>query len=382
MSTPPSAASAAEISRINTFFPLLPKLGTRWARSRPFEGMCVAINAHITSLTAALVRELALGGGRWVVSAANAATTDMGVVSYLRESDIAVYTSGGLEDRHLAALDHDPMLIADVGFELTGTLLDWRRDQVRELKGAVEITRTGISRLRARDHLPLGVMNINDGRLKPRVENRHGVGEGLWDAVRDLTGIHMAGSRVAVVGYGPVGQGLAAYARAAGAVVEVVEIDPVHRLVAHYDGFPTPPLQEALARVSIAVTATGRSGAISLSALRGARDGLVLVNGGHGGDEIEVSALPAVAERAVDIGRHTRRYKLPGGPWLTVLAGGHPLNIVLNAGSPEPVLLHFAVLGLALEWLTTHEIGPGEMAIPREIEDHVATLALEALASR
>jgi adenosylhomocysteinase len=379
LATPTAAQTAAELERINTFFPLLPRLGNRWAQRRPWEDMCVAVNAHLTSLTAILLRELALGGGRWVVSAANAATTDMGVVNYLREQGVAVYTEGGLEDRHLAALDHDPVLLADVGFELTGTLLDKRREQVREIRGAVEITRTGISRLRQRDHMPLGVININDGRLKPRIENRHGVGEGLWDAIRDLTGMHLAGRRVAVVGYGPVGQGLAAYGRAAGAVVEVVEVDPIQRLVAHYDGFPTPELDEALSRVAIAVTATGRPDAIPLEALERARSGLVLVNGGHGGDEIAVRALPEVADRAVVINRLCQRYKLPDGPWLTVLADGHPLNIVVNAGSPEPVLLHFALLGLTLEWLTNNAVQPGEIQVPAEIERHAATLALEAL---
>ncbi len=376
---PSTAATAADIARINTFFPLLPRLGTRWARSRPWEGLCVAINAHATVLTATLLRELALGGGRWVLSAANAATTDMGVVKYLREQGVAVYTEGGLADRHLSALDHEPALIADVGFELTGTLLDQRREQVRELRGAVEITRTGISRLRRRSHLPIGVVNINDGRLKPRIENRHGVGEGLWDAIRDITGMHLAGRRVAVIGYGPVGKGVAAYGRAAGAVVDVVEIDPVQRLVAHYDGFDTPDLDEALSRVAIAVTATGRPGAVPVDAMARARSGLVLVNAGHGGDEIAVAELPEVAERAVEISRYCTRYKLPAGPWLTVLAGGHPLNIVVNAGSPEPVLLHFAVLGLTLEWLAHKPVEPGEIQLPASIERRAAELALAAL---
>ena len=55
--------AAAEISRINAFFPIMPILGNRWAASRPFEGMTIAISAHLTTLTGALVRELALGGG-------------------------------------------------------------------------------------------------------------------------------------------------------------------------------------------------------------------------------------------------------------------------------------------------------------------------------
>ena len=53
--------AAAEVARMNTFFPLMPLLGTRWAKQRPFQGMRVAINAHLTTLTAALMRELTLG---------------------------------------------------------------------------------------------------------------------------------------------------------------------------------------------------------------------------------------------------------------------------------------------------------------------------------
>ena len=373
-----AAATAAEINRINTFFPLMPRLGNRWASKRPFEDLTVAVNAHLTSLTAVLVGELALGGGRWVVTAANTATTDLGVVNWLREQGVAVYTGGDMRNRHLAALDHEPAMIADVGFELCSTLLGQRRDQVADVQAAVEITRTGITRLRQLERLPFGVVNLNDGRLKPSIENSH-VGAGLWDSVRGITGMHMAGRHVAVVGYGAVGQGIAKYARAGGSVVSVVDTDPTQQLVAHYDGFATPTLDEAVRTAEILVTATGVTGAVDLDTLRKARSGLVLVNAGHGGDEIDVAGLPEISERAVDFGRLCTRYRLPGGAWLSVLGQGHPLNIVTNAGSPEPVLLHFATLGLTLEWLAGQRLTPGEHVLPRDIEREVATLALGAL---
>ena len=41
---PRSPRAAAEVARMNTFFPLMPLLGTRWAKQRPFQGMRVAIN--------------------------------------------------------------------------------------------------------------------------------------------------------------------------------------------------------------------------------------------------------------------------------------------------------------------------------------------------
>ena len=380
MGTAPSTRAASEVNRINLFFPLMPSLGNRWARSRPWEGMCVGINAHLTTLTAALLRELSLGGGKWVVSAADEATTDHGVVELLREQGCEVYTGGDLHNRHLEVLSHKPDLLADVGFDLVETLLDKGGPEgIERLRAAVEITRSGITTMRARDSLPIGVVNLNDSQLKNHVENRHGVGESLWDSVRQITGLHMAGRRVLVVGYGAVGQGLAAYAKAAGSVVEVVDRKSVRRLAAHYDGFETPTLSEGLKRADIAVTATGERGALSLEDMKGIRNDLVLVNAGHGDDEIDVDALIASAVEGVEVGPLCTRYRLKNGPWLSLLGGGHPLNIVTNSGSPEPVLLHFAVLGLTLEWLTKHEIPLGERPIPDFVEEEAATLALAAL---
>jgi adenosylhomocysteinase len=191
--------------------------------------------------------------------------------------------------------------------------------------------------------------------------------------------MHLAGRRCVVVGYGPVGKGLAAYGRSAGMAVDVVETDPIRRLFAHYDGYPTPSLSRALNTAGIVVTATGRSGSITVDELQNARDGVVLLNAGHGGDEIDISAIARIADRVDNIAEQVVRYRIEGGPRVTVLADGHPLNIVLNNGSPEPVLLHFAVLGLALEQIATAQMGPGEIAVPEGLEADAALLALQCL---
>jgi adenosylhomocysteinase len=369
----------AEIGRINAFFPILPRLGNRWAASRPWEGRTLALNLHLTTLTGALLRELTLGGGTFVITAANPATTDPGTVQYLRNLGIEVYTGGDMENRHLQVFDHEPDLLVDVGFELHQALFEKRSKLVPHVRGAVELTRSGITRLRERKNIPFPIVNINDGRLKNAVENRHGVGEAFWQAVSRLTGMHLSGRRLVVIGYGPVGKGLAAYARAAGMCVEVVERDAVRRLFAHYDGFPTPELADALGRANLAVTATGYGNVLTAEHLAGARDGLVVANAGHGGNEIDVAGIQKSAVRVDHVAEHVVRYRLEGGPRVTVLGGGHPLNIVLNSGSPEPVLLHFAVLGLALEWVARAEVPPGEVLVPDEIEDRAADLALDAL---
>lgn len=370
----------AEINRMNSFFPILPRLGNRWAEARPWEGRTVALNLHLTTLTGSLLREMTLGGGQFVVGAASPATTDPGTVDFLRNQGIPVYTGGDMEDRYLQILDHRPELLVDVGFDLVTALLDRRPQQVSGVHGAIEITRSGISRLRERKAAPpFPVINVNDGRLKNAVENRHGVGEAFWQAVARLTGMHLAGRRVAVFGYGPVGKGLAIYARAAGMNVDVMDRDPVRRLFAHYDGFGTPNANEALARAQIIVSATGGTGVLNAAALMRARDGVVVANAGHGGDEVDVASIEAAASRVDHVADHVIRYRLEDGPRLTVLGNGHPLNIVLNSGSPEPVLLHFAVIGLTLEWMAKNEVQSGEVLVPDAIEAVAAALALEAL---
>lgn len=373
-------AAERELGRINAFFPILPKLGNHWAATRPWEGTTVALNLHLTSLTASLVRELSLGGGEFVLSAANTHTTDQASVDLLRNLGFKVYTGGDMEDRHQQTLEHEPDFVVDVGFDLIETLLSNSRAALSKVRAGVEITRSGVTRLRGRTGVPFPVVNINDGRLKDRVENRHGVGEALWQAVSMTTGMHLAGRRVLVVGYGPVGRGLANYARAAGMAVEVCENDPVRRLFAHYDGYPTPGLAEGLQRARLLVTATGRRDAVTVDDLTHARDGLVLVNAGHGGDEIDVEGIQRVAVNRDHVAREVARYTFGNGHAVTVLGDGHPLNIVLNSGSPEPVLLHFAVLGLTLEWLAgAPDLAPGEVVMPPDIENRAARFALESL---
>ncbi len=373
-----------EIGRIHAFFPILRLLGNRWAVSRPWEGRTIGLNLHLTALTAALVRELRLGGGTFVLSAANPGTTDAGAVAMLRNAGVEVYTGGDMNDRHQQLLDHGCDLLADTGFDLLGTLFERNPERLDGVQAGIEITRSGIHRLRALDvEPPFPIVNINDGRLKDAIENRHGVGEGVWQAVARLTGMHLAGRRVVVVGYGPVGRGIAEYARAANMSVVVVEQDPVRRLFARQDGYPTAGLVEACSKAGIIVTATGASKVVTLEALQAAPTGVVVFNAGRGREEIDFAALKEASQRIDHVADQVVRYRLGDGSSVTLLGGGNPLNIVLNSGSPEPVLLHFAVLGLTLEWLARFgDLKPGECIVPLEIEERAAQMALEALNPR
>lgn len=364
-----------ELARIQTFFPAFTALGNSLAAERPWEGLTIGLNMHLTTLTATLLRELALGGGKLVVSAANPATTDGGVVEYLRGIGVEVHAGTGRKDGQSPIVAARPDIAADVGFAL-GEAMIAAKYQPRY--GMVEITGSGITRLRACEPVPFPVLNINDGRLKRAVENRHGVGEGLWQAYTALTGQHLAGRRVRVIGYGRVGAGVAAYAKMGGAVVEVIDKDPVRRLIARFDGH-VPVEADAPTRPQVVVTASASSGTLSLAQIGRLPEDTVLINAGHNPDEIDVAGLAAESPEVDHIGPQVVRYRHPRGGHVILLGGGSPLNIVMNAGSNEPVLLHFTLLALGLRWLHEAPRPAGENKLPGHLEQEVARLWLPKL---
>ncbi len=368
-----------DIGTIRSFFPILPSLGNRWAQSRPWEGRTIALNVHVTSFTAALVQEMTLGGASMVVSVANPATTDPGAVQLLRTAGVEVLTGADASERHAQLLSYHPSLLVDTGSRAIQAALE-RPDTAATLVAAVETTRSGMLKLRDRPRLPLPVVNLHDGRLREAIDNRHTVGEAVWDAVGRLTGLHLAGRRALVIGYGGVGRGVALAARSHGLAVEVVESDPVRRLYAHYDGHPTPALLDAIGRANLVITATGRPGVLPADLIEAACDRVILANAGTGGDEIDVAGVRRAAVRMDIISDGITQYRFESGRSAFVLGDGHPINIVANSGSAEPVLLQFALLGLTLEWLARHRMGPGEHGVPAAIEEEAALLALRALA--
>ncbi|MEC8424515.1 MAG: hypothetical protein VX000_12110, partial [Myxococcota bacterium] len=96
-------------------------------------------------------------------------------------------------------------------------------------------------------------------------------------------------------------------------------------------------------------------------------------------DEIDVAGIKSEADVMDQVADHVVAMRISGGPTVILLADGHPLNIVCNAGSPEPVLLQFALLGMTLEWLTSVALAHGQAVVPRDIEQEAAGLALQAL---
>jgi S-adenosylhomocysteine hydrolase len=78
---------------------------------------------------------------------------------------------------------------------------------------------------------------INDSPIKQFAENKHAVGQSLFESYMRFTNRSTKGKRVTVFGYGACGKGTAACFRNAFSQVSVVDIDPVTTLEANLDGF-------------------------------------------------------------------------------------------------------------------------------------------------
>ncbi len=363
-------------------FPILDLLEAALKERKIFSGLKLGWHCHLTWFTALAAKAATAAGARLFLSECNSTTTEPEAVRFMERIGARVALGPQSPD---AVLAFEPQILSDTGFVLTARYLDAGGQPVA---GACEITTSGIRALRAQASLPLPVVNINDSRLKSLIENFHGVGGEFLYALNSISGSDWRDRAACVVGYGRVGAGVAHYLRSAGAHVSVVEIDPVLRLSAHYDGFVTKPLTRALTESELLVTATGCAGVLGDAEWLAAAPGLTVFNVGHWAAEVGPEALARLAVDKRRQSEHLDEFVLPdggGGQKSVYLAcGGHPANVVICKGAPEPVLIHLTTELLCVEYLAScaragQRLAAGEQAVPDFVEGEASRLALAAL---
>lgn len=206
------------------------------------------------------------------------------------------------------------------------------------------------------------------------IHNRHHVGVETWPAFTAITGLALYGREVVVVGFGPVGQGVAARARDLGAVVTVVDLDPVRLVQAQHDGCRVAEKAAALRSASVIVTATGFDGVLGEQQLSQVADGAILVNVGHSDREIDVDWLDR--RPSTPVRRHLERYELDGR-WVYLLNRGSLVNLAAGLGIGAPQLFDpfAAIMLLGLDAILngqTADLPNGVQRYPRPLEARVA----------
>lgn len=376
-------------------FPIVSRLTAALQTSGALKGKTIAWHCHLTLLTELAARAVVEAGARLVLSECNPATTQVEAVENLEKMG-RVFLG---QDSAVQALASKPDILADTGFVLIPTYLSSLPPETgADIMGASEITTSGISKLRAyRGSFAFPVFNINDGQIKSLIENFHGVGDGLLEALK-LHDALVPQTRVAVVGYGKVGAGCAHYLKANGARVAVVEIDPVAGLLAHFDGYELATLEQALASSHILVTATGTAGLLGKEHFLQAADGLLIANVGHLNSEVSPQVLESICEHKVEKSNGLTEYhlKVPsptgeqcGSRRLALLTGGNPCNVALLTGSDAPTMLHLTTEILTWDYIAS-QCRPekekrlpsgiaGERSLPPDVETLAARIALDAL---
>lgn len=319
---------------------------------------------------------LSAGAETWAC-AANPATTRDEVAEHLRLMGVEVPARKDdpqdLHNAHLrAAVAAGPTLLSEMGADATAAT----EGRLGTVRGGLEATGTGIARLRSLT-LAYPVFDWDSVPIKQGLHNRHLVGLMAANTYLNVTGLSLYGRTVLVVGYGPVGRGVADAARSFGAAVEVCDPDPAARLAAAHLGFPTPTLEAGLPRADVLFSATGRDGAVPLEALSSCKNGAFLANLGHTAGELPVEEL---RRHVVDRPRpHVERCDV-GGKVLYLLAGGAMFNLAAGPGDPYDTFdLVTALMLEATGFLATEGVGypPGIHPLPKHVQDRAARRHLE-----
>jgi adenosylhomocysteinase len=357
--------------------PLLADLRASFAAGRPLEGRRLGMCLHVEPKTAVLV-EVLLAGGCEVALTGSPATTDDGTAEFLRGLEgIAVWAERADDSVAHAAhieriLDWGPDLLLDNGADLIAGSLD----RSLPVTAATEETTSGGNRLKTElaGRVPFPVVVIDDSPLKRLIENTYGVGPTVVEGFMRATNLLVPATTFCVVGYGACGRGVARALRNDGALVLVVERDPVRALEAAFDGMRVRELHDALPEADVVITVTGTTGVIGAAEVALLRDDALLANAGHF-SEIEVDAI-GPGERLTDqVARHGR---------IRVLGRGEMLNLTAATGNQIQVM----DLGFALQAHSLRELARdptrfvhGPQPVPAAVDDVVARSMLAALSA-
>ncbi len=348
--------------------------------ARDFRGKRLAVWMHIVPNGIDLMLALRQAGAEVVVGACNRDSTDDATAAWLAARGIPTLAWSGM-----TAAEYDDALREVVSFgaeylcDMGGELIAASIGRSPAPRAALEATTSGRDLLRGRD-LTFPVFDWNSIPLKERIENRFHVGDGVWPAFTHLTGMSLFGRRVLVVGYGPVGIGIAERARDLGAIVAVADLDPVRLVEARYHGCMAMGLEEGMAWAHAVVTATGSPRVLGERVLLHARPGAILLNAGHTSDEIDVDWLRTRPHRRLK--PHVDSFEVEAGREVFLLANGSIVNLAGAAGPHGNDLFdHYTAIMLqGVEWMfdgKAEAYPAGLHLYPVELEREIAAASVE-----
>ncbi len=310
----------------------MPRTAAAIAALPDLTGVRLACNMHLDLKMAPLVAGLLDKGAAIFLTTCNPTTVQNEVVAYLVEKGAQAHawrdmSEADWSDSFDQALAWNPSHLCEMGADLSTRL--HQSDKGPQIIAGLEATGSGISRLGSVEpRYP--IFNWDDLPVKEGLHNRHMVGLTAWHTFFQTTHLTLHEKKVLVIGYGLVGQGVAAAAKAYGGQVAVAELNPARALQAKYDGWPVVDLAEAIPHSDVIATATGAYGVLGGAQLDATKPSAFILNVGHVAQEIDVPYLKQHATHSQPM-PYVDAYTL-GDKTLYLLADGSMFNLTAGYG--------------------------------------------------
>lgn len=385
-----AASGEMKINWVERNMPVLRGIAEDFKKTRPFEGMKVALSVHLEAKTAYLCRVMEMGGAQMFVTGSNPLSTQDDVAAALAAGGMNVFAVYGCsmeeyENCLEEVLKVGPNIIIDDGGDLVSLMHTKFKYLIPNVLGGCEETTTGINRLKimSRDGLlKFPMVMVNDADCKHMFDNRYGTGQSVWDGINRTTNLIVAGKYVVISGYGWCGKGVSLRAKGLGAKVIVTETDPIRALEAVMDGYEVMPMNEAAKIGDMFCTVTGGRDIITAEHYPLMKDGAILTNAGHFNVEVDMDALEKMAVRKYDARHNIQGYVMPDGRTLFTIAEGRLVNLAAGDGHPAEIMdMSFAIQALSAEFVAKNKgkLSADVIAVPREIDEAVARRKLKAM---
>ena len=385
-----------EIRLAEKEMPGLMSLRAEYKAAQPLKGARIAGSLHMTIQTAVLIETLAELGAEVRWSSCNIFSTQDQAAAAIAAASIPVFAwKAETEEEYwwcaeqtlLFADGKGPNMLLDDGGDLTGLIHAKHPELLADIKGVSEETTTGVHHLYQmleKGELKLPAINVNDSVTKSKFDNKYGCRESLVDGIKRATDVMLAGKVAVVAGYGDVGKGSAQSLASYGCRVLVTEIDPICALQAQMEGYEVVLMEDAVKEGDIFVTTTGCKDIITVEHMAAMKDAAIVCNIGHFDVEIQVDQLINTAGVTRDeIKPQVDQFTFPDGHRIILLAEGRLVNLGCATGHPSFVMSNsFCNQVLAQIELWTKTYGVGVYMLPKELDEKVARLHVEALGGK
>ena len=353
---------------------------------KPLKGLRLGLSLHITKETSVLVMAAIKLGSKVSLCSANPLSVQEDIVEFLSSRGATVYARKDETEREYSnnlkqVLENNPHIVTDDGANLHVLA---HRNKSFGILGGTEETTSGITRLKALEKegkLQYPVIGVNEARTKHLFDNRYGTGQSTLTGIIKLTNVLIAGKHIVVCGYGHVGRGVATRARGMGAIVTIVEVDPLKALEAYMDGYGVRKMDKVIQNGDIFITCTGQKNVIAEKHFKKMKNGAILANAGHFDNEIEVEKLFSSTNQNCSIKQYVDSFNI-NGRRIFLLAKGRVVNLVGGEGNPPEVMaLSFAnQLLCILHIFQNHKRMQRKVfPVPEKIDSKIAKLSLKYL---